>query len=73
MPEMIIILIVFLAIPVGIIIALVWYFSSRRKSLQPPALASIQDRLLEIDALRSKNLITDAEHEEKRKMILNSI
>lgn len=73
MPELIILMIVFLAILVGSIIALVWYFSSRRKPLQPPAPPSIQDKLVEIDALRSNNLITGAEHEEKRKMILNRI
>ena len=77
MPEMIVISIVLLAIPAGIVIALVWYFSLRRKPsqlAQPPQIPkSIQDRLLEIDGLRSQNLISETEYEEKRKQILSSI
>jgi hypothetical protein len=76
MPEivMIFMVLVMLAIPVGIVVALIWYFSSRRK---PPHLPqgpkSIQERLSEIDDLRSHDLISDAEHEEKRRQIISGI
>lgn len=76
MPEfiMILIMIVILAIPSGIIVAVVWYFSARTKAAQaPPMRASIQDRLLELDALRSKNLISNVEYEEKRRQLLAEI
>lgn len=76
MPEiiMILIMIVILAIPSGIIVGLAWYFSARSKAAQaPPARASIQDRLLELDALRSKNLISETEYQEKRKQLLGEI
>jgi len=76
MPEiiMIFVVLVMLAISVGVVIALIWYFSSRSK---PPQLLhgskSIQQRLSEIDGLRSQNLISEAEHEEKRRQILSDI
>ena len=76
MPEivMIFVTLLILAVPVVIGIAIIWYFTSRSKSPQavarPP---SIQDRLQELDALRAKNLITEAEHEERRKQIINGI
>lgn len=76
MPEIIMIFIVLamLIIPVGVVIALVWYFSSRSKSSQFPAgPTTVQERLLAIEALRSQNLISDTEHEEKRKQILKGI
>ncbi len=77
MPEMIVILIVMLAIPVGIVIALVWYFCSRSKPpqlAQPPQIQkSTQERLSEIDGLRSQNLISEVEYEEKRRLILSGI
>lgn len=79
MPEIIVIFVVLimLAIPVGIVIALVWYFSSRNKppqAIQPPKVSkSSQDRLSEIDELRSQNLISEAEYDEKRRQILNGI
>jgi hypothetical protein len=76
MHEMIVIFVVLivLAIPVVIAIALIWYFSSRSKPPQlPQGAKSVQDRLTEIDGLRSRNLISEAEHEEKRKQILSDI
>lgn len=79
MPEMIMIFLVLilLAIPVGIVIALVWYFSSRsmpRQVTQAPQVPrSTQDRLAEIDSLRSRNLISEAEYEEMRRQILSGI
>lgn len=75
MPELIMIFIVLamLALPVGVAVTLLWFFSSRNKPQLHPQGPSIQERLLEIDDLRANNLISDAEHEEKRKQILNGI
>lgn len=74
---MIFLVLTILAIPVGIVIALVWYFSSLSKPQQmnqPPQIPrSTQERLSEIEDLRSKNLISEAEYEEKRKRILNGV
>ena len=76
MPELILLFVVLplLAITVVIVIVIVRRFSSGGTTIVPPPMrASIEDRLVEIDSLRSKNLITDAEHEEKRRQILNGI
>jgi cytochrome c-type biogenesis protein CcmH/NrfG len=79
MPEliMIVVVLIMLAIPVGIVVALVWYFSSRSKPPQltqpQQVLRSTQDRLAEIDSLRSQNLISEAEYEEKRRQILSCL
>ena len=79
MPELIMISVVLmmLTIPVGIVIALVWYYSSRSKQTQPtqpPQVPkNIQERLSEIDYLRSQNLISETEYEEGRRYILNGI
>lgn len=74
---MIFVMLIILAIPVGIVIALVRYFSSRSKPpqlIQPPQVPkSIQERLSEIDGLRSQNLLSEAEYEEKRRHILSGI
>jgi len=74
---MIFVMLILLAIPAGIVIALVWYFSSRSRPpqmIQPPQVPkSIQERLSEIDGLRSRNLISEAEYEEKRRQILSGI
>ncbi len=78
-PELVLIFVVLimLAFPVGIVIALVWYFSSRRRPPQvaqpPPVLRSTQDRLEEIGSLRSQNLISETEYEERRRQILSGI
>ena len=71
---MILVVLIMLAIPVGIVVGLVWYFSSRSKPtqlLQVPK--SIEERLSEIDGLRSQNFISEAEYEEKRRHILSDI
>jgi cytochrome c-type biogenesis protein CcmH/NrfG len=79
MPELTVIFVVMimLAIPVGIVIALVWYFSSHSKqpqTTQPTQLANYtQERLSEIDGLRSQNLISGTEYEERRRHILSGI
>jgi flagellar basal body-associated protein FliL len=74
---MIIVVLIMIAITIGIILALVWYFSSRSKPPQliqaPQVPKSIPERLSEIDGLRSQNLISEAEHEEKRRHILGEI
>lgn len=76
MPEIVMIVIVMfvLAVPAVIVIALVWYFTSRRKSAQPPqAPRGIPERLAELDGLRARNLITEAEYDERRRQILAGI
>ena len=80
MPEMIVILIVgllVLGLPALIAIGIIVY--SRRNSNPPPApppappLASRESRLLELEALRAKNLVSETEFQEQRKRILESI
>lgn len=79
MPEMIMILIVgllVLGLPALIAIGIILY--TRRNSSPPPAplpppLANRETRLAELDSLREKNLITEAEHQEQRKRILEDI
>lgn len=76
MPEIIMIFValVLLAIPVAIAIGLIFYFNSRGRSAPLPAQARhTQARLLELDALKAKNLITDAEYEEKRRRLIDGI
>ena len=76
MPEIIMIFIVLamIAIPACVALGLIWYFASRKKPTQmAPFPGSAQDRLLELESLRSKGLISDAEHEEKRQKILSGI
>jgi hypothetical protein len=76
MAEIIVILIalVLLAIPVGVVIAVVFFLNTRKRPPQlPPGPSSIQNRLIELDALLSRNLISPEEHEEKRKKILAEI
>lgn len=71
---MITIVLILLTIPVGVVIALVWYFSSRSKqggASHGPR--DIEVRLAQLESLRSRNLITEAEHEEKRKKILGGL
>jgi len=71
---MIFVVLIMIAIPVGIVVALVWYFSSRSKPTQPPQVfRSAQDRLAELDRLHAQNLISEAEHEERRRQILSGI
>jgi hypothetical protein len=76
MAEIIVILIalVLLAVPVGVVIAVVFFLTTRKRSPQlPPGPSSIQNRLIELDALLSQNLISTEEREEKRKKILAEI
>lgn len=79
MPEMIMILIVglmVLGLPALIAIGIIVY--SRRNSSPPiappsPPPASRESRLLELEALRAKNLLSESEFQEQRKRILESI
>jgi hypothetical protein len=79
MPELVVIVIVLLllTVPVVIVIALAGFLSSRRKAPQPPQLPpqpkGIPERLAELDDLRSRNLITEAEYVDKRSRILRGI
>lgn len=76
MPEMIMILIVgilVLGLPALIAIGVLLY--TRRNSPPPasPPPPSRETRLAELDSLRQKNLITEAEHQQQRKRILESL
>ncbi len=63
-----------LALTIVIVIAIVRRFSRSDQTPQPPPIpASNEARLLELEALRSKNLISEVEHDEKRQSILNRI
>jgi hypothetical protein len=79
LPELIMILavLIMLAIPVGFVIALAWYFSSFSKQPHPAQptqlIRNTQERLSEIDGLRSQNLISENEYEERRGQILSDI
>jgi hypothetical protein len=61
----------------GIAIALGWYFSTRGKApqpvLPPQVPKSIEERLSELDGLRTRNLISEAEYAEKRSQLLGDI
>lgn len=78
-PEIIMILVVLflLAVPVVIVVAVLMMSNSRNKGplppMPPPPLPSVESRLAEIDSLRARNLISEAEHEEKRKQIIGGI
>lgn len=78
-PELIMIFVVLflMGLPLLIVFGVLWYSKSRNNAPQfpspPPPLPNIENRLAEIDSLRAKNLISDAEHEEKRKQILGEI
>jgi hypothetical protein len=77
LPEVIVIAValILLVLPLGIAAALLWYFVLRRQPRQvvepPKCTGSIQDRLSEIDRLRARNLISETEHAEKRRRILD--
>jgi hypothetical protein len=79
MPELIMILVVLimLAIPVDFVIALTWYFSSFSKQSHPAQptqlIKNTQERLSEIDGLRSQNLISENDYEERRRHIFSDI
>ena len=74
-PEMIILFFLF----VGAIIAVI-VMASRKSTRtdQPPlpqghAVADTEGRLRELDGLKAKGLISEAEHAEKRRQIINGI
>ena len=79
-PEIIMILLV-LGIPVVIVVVVLLIVKASSGSTQapypmsaaPPPLPSPQSRLLEIDSLKEQGLISEAEHAEKRRKILEGI
>lgn len=76
MPEIIMILIVglmVLGLPALIAIGIIVYSRRNSSPPPPPPLANRETRLAELDSLREKNLITEAEHLEQRNRILESI
>lgn len=77
-PELIIILIVLalLIIPVVIGVVVILVISSRKKRnaiLPPPEAIQAQAKLQEIDSLYAQGLISQTEHDEKRKQIIDAI
>ena len=79
-PEIIMILVVLflLVIPGALIVAVVLYLNRKKTPPPiPPAQSadpqSTQARLLELDSLKSQNLISEAEYEEERKRILGGL
>lgn len=77
-PELILILIVLalLIIPVVIGVVVILVISSRKKRnaiLPPPEAIQAQAKLEELEHLRSQNLITQAEYDNKRKQIIDAI
>lgn len=74
-PE-IVILLILLAIPVGIAVVVLVIVRATRSSASPPSAPlprPIDERLRELDALREQELITEEEHEERRKAIVNQL
>lgn len=77
MPEIIVLLIVgllVLGLPALIAIGILLY--SRKNSAPPPPpppSPNRESRLAELDSLREKNLISETEHQEQRKRILEGI
>jgi hypothetical protein len=79
-PEMIIILVVLFLLggSAVLVIFLVLHFNKKNPYPSvPPTLPtgpqSTQARLTELDSLKSQNLISEAEYEEKRKQILGGL
>ena len=79
-PELIILLIIgfLLFIPVAIIICVALYFNRKSSPPTPSPIPStvepsIQARLEELESLKSRNLISESEYEEKRKEILSGL
>ena len=80
-PEIIMILLV-IGIPVVIVVVVLLIVKASSGSTQapypmsaapPPLLPSPESRLLEIDSLKEQGLISEAEHAEKRRKILEGI
>ena len=72
----IVILLILLAIPVGIAVVVLVIVRATRSSASPPAAPlprSIDERLRELDALREQELITEEEHEERRRAIVDQL
>ncbi|MBG7607706.1 MAG: hypothetical protein IZT59_06740 [Verrucomicrobia bacterium] len=76
-PEIIVILIVLLlllAVPVIIIIVVLKLSSRSSKNPQPPLLPqTTKERIEALDDLKNRNLVSESEHEEKRKELLRQL
>ncbi len=73
-PEILVILFL-LAVPVGIVLLILFIVNkTQRPGLMPPiAPATPEQRLRELDALKTQNLISDEEYETKRQEILGEV
>jgi hypothetical protein len=74
--ELIVVFLIFIGIPVGA--GLIWLIvrsstSSSYQTAYPLAVSTKEYRLRELMDLKSKGLITDAEYEQQRSSILESI
>lgn len=77
-PEILVILIVLalISIPAVIVVIVAVVISSRKKheaSLPPPEAIQAQAKLQEIESLYAQGLISQTEHDEKRKQIIDAI
>jgi hypothetical protein len=77
-PDLIIIavILIFLVAFVGGGIALLVYVFGRSRKAAPPPLppdASVDARLRELEQLKQKNLISEAEYEEQRRRIISGV
>ena len=77
-PDLIIIavILIFLVAFVGGGIALLVYVFGRSRKATPPPLrpdASVDARLRELEELKQKNLVSDAEYEEQRRRIISGV
>ncbi len=77
---MILLVLLCLVAPAAIVIFIVLMKSRNPQPYQPPlappplpASSTVQERLLEIDALKAQGLISGTEHEEQRKKIIAGI
>lgn len=73
-PEIIMIMVVlFLLVLPAVIVIVVLKFSGKPSHQPMPPPLPQQKRLMELEALKASNLISEAEYEQKRKEILSSL
>ena len=77
-PDLIIlaVILIFLVAFIGGGIALLVYVFGRSRKAAPPPLrpdASVDARLRELEQLKQKNLVSDAEYEEQRRRIISGV
>ena len=74
-PEIVVLLFI-LAIPVGIVLLVLFLVKVTRRPSPPPQMtlpSTPEARLQELDALKAQNLISDEEYAAKRKEILREV